>query len=161
MAYQLQNKHYIFVCYLFSQPVNFSSDPFCYSQLTISFCSRYTIKFKEVVDLRFVHPNAAQLQNLTYFSQNPQIQNWCIQWWEICSLAVHYFPRDFFQFIFVLPARYVRMRNFLGKSKQMQAVYMKQFLNVIKVLLVYNPKYSSCFPPGQYLKNTVFDLMFK
>ena len=30
----------------------------------------------------------------------------------------------FFQIIFVLSARYVRMRNFLGNSKQMQAVYM-------------------------------------
>ena len=29
----------------------------------------------------------------------------------------------FFQFIFVLPTRYVRMHNFLGKSKQMQAIY--------------------------------------
>ena len=28
----------------------------------------------------------------------------------------------FFQFIFVLPARYVHMGNFSGKSKQMQAV---------------------------------------
>ena len=36
---------------------------------------------------------------------------------------------------------------------------MKQFLNVIKVLLVYNPDYSSCFPPGWYQKNVVFDLM--
>ena len=38
---------------------------------------------------------------------------------------------------------------------------MKQFLNVIKVLLVYNPNYSSFFPPGSYLKNVVFDLIFK
>ena len=30
----------------------------------------------------------------------------------------------FFQFIFVFPARYVRMRNFSGKSKQAEAVYM-------------------------------------
>ena len=39
---------------------------------------------KEVADLRFVHPNAAQL---TYFSQNPQIWNLCIYRWELCSLA--------------------------------------------------------------------------
>ena len=30
----------------------------------------------------------------------------------------------FFQFIFVLPARYVHMRNFTGKSKQTQVVYI-------------------------------------
>ena len=30
----------------------------------------------------------------------------------------------FFQFIIVLPARYVRMRDFSGKLKQMQAVYI-------------------------------------
>ena len=35
MAHQLQNEHYIFVQYLFSQPVIFSSDPFCYSLLRI------------------------------------------------------------------------------------------------------------------------------
>ena len=29
----------------------------------------------------------------------------------------------FFQFIFVLPARYVPMRNFLGNSEQTQAIY--------------------------------------
>ena len=38
---------------------------------------------------------------------------------------------------------------------------MKQFLNVIKVLLVYTPNYSSFFPPGVYYKNVMFDLMFK
>ena len=32
----------------------------------------------------------------------------------------------FFQFIFVLPARYVRMHSFTGKSKQAQVIYMEQ-----------------------------------
>ena len=36
---------------------------------------------------------------------------------------------------------------------------MKLFLNVIKVLLVFNPNYSSCFPPGWYYKDLVFDLI--
>ena len=35
------------------------------------------------------------------------------------------------------------------------------FLNVIKVLLVYNPNYSSFFPPDLYYKNLLFDLMLK
>ena len=30
----------------------------------------------------------------------------------------------FFQFIFVLPAKYVRMHSFMGKSKQAQVVYL-------------------------------------
>ena len=29
----------------------------------------------------------------------------------------------FFQFVFLLPAKCVRMRNFTGKSKQMHAIY--------------------------------------
>ena len=62
------------------------------------------------------------LGNCVDFSQNPQIRNR----WELCSLDVYYFPCVFFFFpiIFVLSARYVRMRNFSGNSKQMQAVYM-------------------------------------
>ena len=42
---------------------------------------------------------------LAYFSQNPQIRNWCINWWELCSLAVHYFLRVFLSvyFLFCLP----------------------------------------------------------
>ena len=36
---------------------------------------------KEVVDLRFVHPNAPHC--LAYFSQNSQIRNWCINWWKL------------------------------------------------------------------------------
>ena len=35
------------------------------------------------------------------------------------------------------------------------------FLNVMKVLLLYNPNYSSCFPPDLYNKNLLFDLMLK
>ena len=69
MAYQLQNEHYIFVRYLFSQPVIFSSDPFCYSLLRISFAEVIPKNCKEVVDLRFVHPNAAQLSGI-FFSKS-------------------------------------------------------------------------------------------
>ena len=38
---------------------------------------------------------------------------------------------------------------------------MLPFLNLIKVLLVYIPSYSSCFSPGWYYKTLVFDLIFK
>ena len=38
---------------------------------------------------------------------------------------------------------------------------IRAFFNVIKVLLVYNPNYSFCFPPGWYQKNLVFDLILK
>ena len=68
-AYQLQNEHYIFVCYLFSYPVMFSSDPFCCSLLRISFAEGIPWNCKEVVDLRLVHPNAAQLSGI-FFSKS-------------------------------------------------------------------------------------------
>ena len=38
---------------------------------------------------------------------------------------------------------------------------MQPFLKIIEVLLVYNPNYSSCFPPGWYYKILVFDLILK
>ena len=41
MAYQLQNVHYIFMRYLFSQPVIFGSDPFCYSYSGYHFTELY------------------------------------------------------------------------------------------------------------------------
>ena len=34
---------------------------------------------------------------------------------------------------------------------------IRAFFNVIKVLLVYNPNYSFCFPPGWYHTNLVLD----
>ena len=38
---------------------------------------------------------------------------------------------------------------------------MQPFLNIMKVVLVYNPNYSSCFPPVWYCKILVFDLVLK
>ena len=67
---------------------------------------------------------------LGYFSQNPQIRNWCKNWWELClftSCSLLSMCFSFSLFIFVLPARYVLMRNFLGKSKQTQTVYRPTF----------------------------------
>ena len=61
---------------------------------------------------------------LTYFSQNPQIRNWCIYWWELCSLAVHYFLRVLFLSVYFCFAHQICAHdNFSGKSKQMQAIY--------------------------------------
>ena len=85
-----------------------------------------------LVDLRVVHPIAGQPSGI--FSQNSQIWNWCINWWELsetCSLLFHVF---FFQFIFVLPARYVCMRNFTGKSKLTQVFYRTKWqLNLTNI----------------------------
>ena len=43
----------------------------------------------------------------------------------------------FFQLIFVLLARYVRMHNFLGKSKQMQAIYQSLDQDIGAIALSY------------------------
>ena len=50
------------------------------------------------------------------------------------------FPVLFVQFIFVLLATYVRMRNFTGKSKQMQAVYNSAVLENWKLEIFQNMK---------------------
>ena len=75
-------------------------------------CSGY--RFTE--GIRFVHPNAAQLSAI--FSQNPQIRNWCINWWKLCSLAVHYFPGVFLSvFFFCLPDMCAYAINFPTRSQ--------------------------------------------
>ena len=101
MAYQLQNEHYTFVHNLFSQPAD--------------------NKTKEVLDLPFVHPNAAQLSGIfpPKFTDTKLVYK--LVGTQLSLLAT--FRVLFFQFVFLLPARYVRMRNFTGKSKQMEAVY--------------------------------------
>ena len=60
---------------------------------------------------------------LAHFSQNPQIQTGVYTGGNSVHWLFTTFRVFFFQFMFVLPARYVRMRNFSGKSKQAQVVY--------------------------------------
>ena len=66
------------------------------------------------------------------FSQNLQIQNWCINWWELCSLAAHYFPRVFLSAYFCFACQICAHAHFFGKLKQTQAVYIKCFTNLKK-----------------------------
>ena len=54
---------------------------------------------------------------LAYFSQNPQIRNWCIYWCEVCSLAVHYFPRFFLSAYFCFASQVCAHAQFFGKIK--------------------------------------------
>ena len=64
---------------------------------------------------------------LAYFSQNLQIWNWCINWWELCSLDVHYFLHVFLSVYFCFACQiYVVHAQFFGKIKtnEMQAVYI-------------------------------------
>ena len=114
MAYHLQNEHYIFVRYLFSQSVIFSCDPFCYSLLGISFRRRYMIKVVEVKKQLTFNLYIQMLRNcVAYFSQNPQIRNW----WELCSLYVHYFPRVFLSVYFCFACQICAHAQFFGKFK--------------------------------------------
>ena len=41
------------------------------------------------------------------------------------------------------------------------SLLFKGVFNAMKVLPVYNPNYSFCFPPVWYQKNLVFDLILK
>ena len=54
---------------------------------------------------------------LAYFSQNPQIRNCCINWWVLCSLAVHYFPRVFLSVYFCFACHIYAHAQFFGKIK--------------------------------------------
>ena len=54
---------------------------------------------------------------LAYFSQNPQIQNWCIYWWDLCSLAAHYFLRAFLSVYFCFACQICAHAQFFGKIK--------------------------------------------
>ena len=66
VAYQLQNKHYIFVRYFFSQSTNFLSLTHLILFPGYRFAIGIQYNCKEVVDLRFVHPNAAQLSDIFF-----------------------------------------------------------------------------------------------
>ena len=52
---------------------------------------------------------------LAYFSQNPQIRNWCINWWELCSLAVHCFSCVFISAYFCFACQICAHAQFFGK----------------------------------------------
>ena len=77
---------------------------------------------KEVVDLQFVHPNDAKLSGIFF----PKITDMKLVY-KLMGTQLSLFTTFlvcFFQFISVLPARYVRMRIFMGKSKQTKVIYI-------------------------------------
>ena len=86
-------------------------------------CSRYRFADgKEVVDLRSVHPNAAQLSGIFFPKFRHRKLVYKLVGTQLSLFTT--FHMFFFQFIFVLPARYVHMHNFMGKLKQTQVVSM-------------------------------------
>ena len=72
----------------------------------------------------------------------PKIHRYKTGVYKLVGILFTSFHVFFFQLIFVLPARYVRMRNVSGKSKQMQVVYTvnlsEYFLFVIYLLMSYS-----------------------
>ena len=120
MAYQLQNEHYIFMHYLFSQPVIFGSDPFCYSYSGYHFTELY----KKIVRKQLTFDLYIRLLHIWHiFLKIHRYETGVYTDGNSVHQLFTTFCMFFFQFIFVLPARYVCMHNFLGKSKQTQAVY--------------------------------------
>ena len=81
---------------------------------------------KEVVDLRFIHRNAPQLSGIFFvkFTDTKLVYKLVVTQLNLFIT----FNVLFFQFSFVLPAIYVRMRNFTGKPKETQVVYMQRFI---------------------------------
>ena len=60
----------------------------------------------------------------------------------------------FFQFVFILPARCVRMGNFTGKSKQMQAVYIILFSARLWIFVFFSFRKPASFFPAFQNKQT-------
>ena len=122
MVYQWQYEHYIYVCYFLS---------WSFSALThfIILCSGYRL--------------AEDIQQITVRHIFPKIHRYKIGVYKLVGTLFTNFHVFFFQLIFVLPARYKRMRNFSGKSKQTQVVYTvncsEYFLFVIYLLMSYSP----------------------
>ena len=78
-------------------------------------------KIKEVVDLQFLHPNAAQPSGMFF----PKFTDTKLAYTGGISVKfVHYFSCVFLSVYFCLPARYVHMHNFAGKPKQTQVSSM-------------------------------------
>ena len=122
MSYQLQNERYIFVLICFLSRLFLSVPHFVILCSGYRFADGIQWKCKEVVDLRFVHLNAAQLPGI-FFPKSTDMNLLYKLVGTLFTSCWLLFMCFLFQFIFVLPARYVRMRNFSGKSKQVQAVY--------------------------------------
>ena len=76
-----------------------------------------------------------------FFPKSTDTKLVCINWWELCSLVSTCFS------FFFLPAKYVRMSNFSGTSKQAQVVYTVNWcefvLFVIYLLMSYSPFWNS------------------
>ena len=82
-----------------------------------------------------------------YYWEKIEVSPFSFRWFffRVLSWTIYYFSKKFI---------------YLRKKYYTYCWSMKQFLNVIKVSLVHNLSYS-CFPPGWYKKNVVFDLIFK
>ena len=87
---------------------------------------------KEVVDLRFVHPNAAQLSD-TFFSKSTdtKLLYSYIYWWELCSLAVHDFPYVFLSVYFCFACQICAHAQFFGKIKTNTSSLGREFQGVV------------------------------
>ena len=108
------------ICALFiflSQPFfsPHSSDPF-HSLLRILFCWWYIYNKIVKMWLTFDLYNQMLCNCLAYFSQNSEIQNWCINWWELSS-AFHYFPPVLLSVYFCFACQICAHVQFYGKIK--------------------------------------------
>ena len=87
---------------------------------------------KEVVDLRFVHPNAAQLPDIFFSkSTDTKLVYSYIYWWELCSLAVHYFPHVFLSAYFCFACQICAHAQFSGKTKTNPSSLRREFQGVV------------------------------
>ena len=94
MPYQLQNEDYIRVLYIFL------AGHFQHWPILLFFAQDIlSLKVYNKIVKKFVHRMLRSC--LPYFSQNPQIRNWCIKGWEFCSLLSTCFSISLF--LFCLP----------------------------------------------------------
>ena len=115
MSYQFQNEHYIRALFIFLAG-HFQQLPILlfFAQDIVSLKVYDKIVKKQLTFDLYIR----MLRNcLAYFSQNPQIRNWCINWWELCSLAVHYFPRVFLSVYFCIAFQICAHVQSFGKIK--------------------------------------------
>ena len=114
MSYQFQNEHYIRALFIFLAG-HFQQLPILlfFAQDIVSLKVYDKIVKKQLTFDLYIR----MLRNcLAYFSQNPQIRNWCKNW-EFCSLAAHYFPRVVLSVYFCFSCQICAHAQFFVKIK--------------------------------------------
>ena len=122
---------------------------------TLLFSREYCVTFKDIYFEEHLRTAASENEALIFYLYDFEVLRRTEIWRDFLYFLSVDSLLGFFCSIILLTNTY------LHKKYYKHCWCMWPFLKIIKVLLVYNPNYSSCFPPGWYYKILAFDLILK